>query len=64
MDHSDTGSAGIFSRWTNRTQEMRVYSHDGPIGQPIERLDDARRTRSLTGLGNMRRGGSGRAHEG
>eukprot|EP00976_Prorocentrum_cordatum_P112292 1195508-Prorocentrum_minimum.AAC.7 len=32
MDQSDTGSAGsagIFSRWTNRTQEARVYSHDG-----------------------------------
>eukprot|EP00976_Prorocentrum_cordatum_P065118 1177778-Prorocentrum_minimum.AAC.3 len=25
MDQSDTGSAGIFSRWTNRTQEARVY---------------------------------------
>eukprot|EP00976_Prorocentrum_cordatum_P019602 396887-Prorocentrum_minimum.AAC.2 len=22
---------GIFSRWTNRIQEARVYSHDGPI---------------------------------
>eukprot|EP00976_Prorocentrum_cordatum_P074343 1181481-Prorocentrum_minimum.AAC.5 len=31
-DQSDTGSAGIFSRRTNRTQEVRVYSHDGPIG--------------------------------
>eukprot|EP00959_Pyramimonas_sp_CCMP1952_P395306 8283097-Pyramimonas_sp.AAC.1 len=27
---SDAGSAGIFSRRTNRTQEVRVYSHDGP----------------------------------
>eukprot|EP00976_Prorocentrum_cordatum_P007598 151764-Prorocentrum_minimum.AAC.1 len=25
-DHSDAGSAGIFSRRTNRTQEVRVYS--------------------------------------
>eukprot|EP00976_Prorocentrum_cordatum_P112760 1195588-Prorocentrum_minimum.AAC.3 len=31
MDQSDAGSAGIFSRWTNQTQEARVYSHDGPI---------------------------------
>ena len=22
---------GIFSRWTNQTQEARVYSRDGPI---------------------------------
>eukprot|EP00976_Prorocentrum_cordatum_P066264 1178239-Prorocentrum_minimum.AAC.1 len=28
---SDAGSAGIFSRRTNQTQEARVYSHDGPI---------------------------------
>ena len=26
MDQSDTGSAGIFSRWTNRTQEAQVCS--------------------------------------
>eukprot|EP00959_Pyramimonas_sp_CCMP1952_P144118 3017009-Pyramimonas_sp.AAC.1 len=32
MDQSDAGSTGIFSRWTNLTQEARVYSHDGPIG--------------------------------
>eukprot|EP00959_Pyramimonas_sp_CCMP1952_P263311 5506165-Pyramimonas_sp.AAC.1 len=32
MDQSDTGSTGIFSRWTNRTQEVWVYSRDGPIG--------------------------------
>eukprot|EP00976_Prorocentrum_cordatum_P073505 1181122-Prorocentrum_minimum.AAC.1 len=36
MDQSDAGSAGMFSRWTSqtqeaRTQEVRVYSHDGPI---------------------------------
>eukprot|EP00976_Prorocentrum_cordatum_P073985 1181342-Prorocentrum_minimum.AAC.5 len=36
MDQSDAGSAGIFSRCTNkaqeaRAQEARVYSHDGPI---------------------------------
>eukprot|EP00976_Prorocentrum_cordatum_P043609 882349-Prorocentrum_minimum.AAC.1 len=31
MDQSDAGSAGIFSRWTNQTQDARVYSHDGPI---------------------------------
>eukprot|EP00976_Prorocentrum_cordatum_P051673 1043241-Prorocentrum_minimum.AAC.1 len=28
---SDAGSAGVFSRWTNRTQEAWVCSHDGPI---------------------------------
>eukprot|EP00976_Prorocentrum_cordatum_P114659 1195879-Prorocentrum_minimum.AAC.2 len=32
MDQSDAGSTSIFSRWTNQTQEARVYSHDGPIG--------------------------------
>eukprot|EP00959_Pyramimonas_sp_CCMP1952_P279310 5839815-Pyramimonas_sp.AAC.1 len=31
MDQSDAGSAGTFSRWTNQTQEARVYTHDGPI---------------------------------
>eukprot|EP00959_Pyramimonas_sp_CCMP1952_P082373 1721140-Pyramimonas_sp.AAC.1 len=31
MDQSDAGSAGIFSRCTNKAQEARVYSHDGPI---------------------------------
>eukprot|EP00959_Pyramimonas_sp_CCMP1952_P126098 2636855-Pyramimonas_sp.AAC.1 len=31
MDQSDPRSAGIFSRWTNQTQEAQVYSHDGPI---------------------------------
>eukprot|EP00976_Prorocentrum_cordatum_P099404 1191823-Prorocentrum_minimum.AAC.1 len=30
-DQSDAGSAGIFSRQTNRTQEAQVYSHDGPL---------------------------------
>eukprot|EP00959_Pyramimonas_sp_CCMP1952_P323907 6779046-Pyramimonas_sp.AAC.2 len=25
------GGTRIFSRWTNHTQEARVYSHDGPI---------------------------------
>eukprot|EP00976_Prorocentrum_cordatum_P041438 840973-Prorocentrum_minimum.AAC.1 len=24
---------GIFSRWTNRTRDTRVYSHNGPIGR-------------------------------
>eukprot|EP00976_Prorocentrum_cordatum_P067487 1178767-Prorocentrum_minimum.AAC.1 len=33
-NQSDAGSMGIFSRWTNQTQEARVYSHDGPIGAP------------------------------
>eukprot|EP00976_Prorocentrum_cordatum_P116014 1196100-Prorocentrum_minimum.AAC.2 len=27
-DQSDAGSAGVFSQWTNRMQEVRVYSHD------------------------------------
>eukprot|EP00959_Pyramimonas_sp_CCMP1952_P274416 5736181-Pyramimonas_sp.AAC.1 len=31
MDQSDAGSMGIFPRWTNQTQEVWVYSHDGPI---------------------------------
>eukprot|EP00959_Pyramimonas_sp_CCMP1952_P082395 1721613-Pyramimonas_sp.AAC.1 len=31
MDQSDAGSVGIFPHWTNRTQEVWVYSHDGPI---------------------------------
>eukprot|EP00976_Prorocentrum_cordatum_P018082 365627-Prorocentrum_minimum.AAC.1 len=31
MDQSDTGSAGIFARWTNQAQEARVYPHDEPI---------------------------------
>eukprot|EP00976_Prorocentrum_cordatum_P091740 1188645-Prorocentrum_minimum.AAC.1 len=31
MDQSDSGSAGVFTRWTNQIQEARVYSHDGPI---------------------------------
>eukprot|EP00959_Pyramimonas_sp_CCMP1952_P201821 4220226-Pyramimonas_sp.AAC.2 len=26
-----SGSAGIFPRRTNQTQEARVYSHDGPL---------------------------------
>eukprot|EP00976_Prorocentrum_cordatum_P030740 625625-Prorocentrum_minimum.AAC.1 len=30
-DQSDAGSASIFSRRTDRTQEARVHSHDGPI---------------------------------
>eukprot|EP00976_Prorocentrum_cordatum_P022540 461021-Prorocentrum_minimum.AAC.1 len=33
MDQSDAGRAGIFSRRTNRTRDVRVYSHDGPIGR-------------------------------
>eukprot|EP00959_Pyramimonas_sp_CCMP1952_P427454 8952376-Pyramimonas_sp.AAC.1 len=36
MDQSDAGIAGIFSRWTNQTQETRVYSHDGPIRRSSE----------------------------
>eukprot|EP00959_Pyramimonas_sp_CCMP1952_P081079 1694015-Pyramimonas_sp.AAC.1 len=31
MDQSDTASGGIFSRWTNQTQQVGVYSHDEPI---------------------------------
>eukprot|EP00959_Pyramimonas_sp_CCMP1952_P117889 2465157-Pyramimonas_sp.AAC.1 len=30
MDQSDAGSAGIYSQWTNQTQEARVYSHRDP----------------------------------
>eukprot|EP00976_Prorocentrum_cordatum_P068586 1179202-Prorocentrum_minimum.AAC.3 len=30
---SDAGRTGIFSRGTNRTQDARVYSHEGPIGR-------------------------------
>eukprot|EP00959_Pyramimonas_sp_CCMP1952_P008741 182814-Pyramimonas_sp.AAC.1 len=30
-DQSGAGSAGLVSRRTNRTQDVRVYSHDGPI---------------------------------
>eukprot|EP00976_Prorocentrum_cordatum_P011193 225164-Prorocentrum_minimum.AAC.1 len=33
VDQSDAGSAGVFSRRTNRTQEARVDAHDGPIGR-------------------------------
>eukprot|EP00959_Pyramimonas_sp_CCMP1952_P443616 9287115-Pyramimonas_sp.AAC.1 len=33
MDQSDAGSVGIFSLWTNQTQEAWVYSHYGPIGR-------------------------------
>eukprot|EP00976_Prorocentrum_cordatum_P103363 1193437-Prorocentrum_minimum.AAC.2 len=33
-DQSNTGSASIFSRRTNQTQEVQVYSHDGPIRFP------------------------------
>eukprot|EP00959_Pyramimonas_sp_CCMP1952_P370502 7759673-Pyramimonas_sp.AAC.1 len=29
MDQSGTGRTRIFSRWTNRAQNARVYSHDG-----------------------------------
>eukprot|EP00976_Prorocentrum_cordatum_P008282 165671-Prorocentrum_minimum.AAC.1 len=32
-DQSDAGNVGIFPRRTNRIQEARVYSHDGPIGR-------------------------------
>eukprot|EP00959_Pyramimonas_sp_CCMP1952_P022765 478304-Pyramimonas_sp.AAC.1 len=31
-DQSDAVYAGIFSQRTNRTQCMRLFSHDGPIG--------------------------------
>eukprot|EP00976_Prorocentrum_cordatum_P103114 1193332-Prorocentrum_minimum.AAC.1 len=31
QDQSDAGSAGVFSRRTNLTQEAQVYSHGGPI---------------------------------
>eukprot|EP00976_Prorocentrum_cordatum_P039076 794827-Prorocentrum_minimum.AAC.1 len=33
-DQSDAGCADIFSRRAYRTQDARVYSHDGPIGLP------------------------------
>eukprot|EP00976_Prorocentrum_cordatum_P062779 1176847-Prorocentrum_minimum.AAC.5 len=38
-DQSDAGSAGIFSRRTNQTQEAWVYSHDGPICTPAHNRD-------------------------
>eukprot|EP00959_Pyramimonas_sp_CCMP1952_P408328 8557750-Pyramimonas_sp.AAC.1 len=31
MDKSYTGSAGIFSRWTNQTEEAQVYSAPGKV---------------------------------
>eukprot|EP00976_Prorocentrum_cordatum_P046585 941240-Prorocentrum_minimum.AAC.1 len=30
-DQSDAGSTGMFSRRTNQTQGVQVYSHGGPI---------------------------------
>eukprot|EP00959_Pyramimonas_sp_CCMP1952_P100062 2092454-Pyramimonas_sp.AAC.1 len=42
-DQSDAGSAGIFSRRTNQTQEARVYSRYGPIRRRKRNLLDARR---------------------
>eukprot|EP00959_Pyramimonas_sp_CCMP1952_P099657 2083469-Pyramimonas_sp.AAC.1 len=40
-DHLDAGSAGIFSRRTNQTQEVRAYSHDeqSDAGLPTAALD-------------------------
>eukprot|EP00976_Prorocentrum_cordatum_P060214 1175806-Prorocentrum_minimum.AAC.1 len=32
-DPLGVGRMGIFSRRTNRTQDVRVYSHGGPIGR-------------------------------
>eukprot|EP00959_Pyramimonas_sp_CCMP1952_P098027 2048829-Pyramimonas_sp.AAC.1 len=32
-DRSDARSVGTFSQRTNRMQEARVYSHDGPNGR-------------------------------
>ena len=29
--HDGLACAGTFARWTNQTQEARVYYHDGPI---------------------------------
>eukprot|EP00976_Prorocentrum_cordatum_P102024 1192879-Prorocentrum_minimum.AAC.1 len=31
LNQSDTASAGVFSRGTNKTQKARVYSRNGPI---------------------------------
>eukprot|EP00959_Pyramimonas_sp_CCMP1952_P057926 1209232-Pyramimonas_sp.AAC.1 len=45
MDQSDTGSAGIFSRRTNRTHDTRVYSHDGGCAPGVQRNKPARRAR-------------------
>eukprot|EP00959_Pyramimonas_sp_CCMP1952_P019731 416935-Pyramimonas_sp.AAC.1 len=51
MDQSDAGSAGIFSQWTNQTQETRVYSHDGPITFPGRGVQLRVRARHLSGGG-------------
>eukprot|EP00976_Prorocentrum_cordatum_P102767 1193201-Prorocentrum_minimum.AAC.1 len=32
-DQSDAARTGTFARRTNRTQDARVYSHDGPFGR-------------------------------
>eukprot|EP00959_Pyramimonas_sp_CCMP1952_P470198 9496250-Pyramimonas_sp.AAC.1 len=46
MDQSDAGSAGLFSRRTNRTQGARVCSPNGPIGLQ----QHAQRTRTEGGF--------------
>eukprot|EP00976_Prorocentrum_cordatum_P039169 796373-Prorocentrum_minimum.AAC.1 len=62
-DQSDAGSAGIFSRrtnhaeggiplQTNRTQEVRVYSHDRPI-RPIGAYRRGRPWRALRAEGGV-----------
>eukprot|EP00976_Prorocentrum_cordatum_P061358 1176272-Prorocentrum_minimum.AAC.7 len=49
MDQSNSGSAGIFPRWTNQTQEVRVYSQDGPIRRPHPTHRFSRRRSKSTG---------------
>eukprot|EP00959_Pyramimonas_sp_CCMP1952_P086544 1810341-Pyramimonas_sp.AAC.1 len=48
LNQSDAGSAGIFSRRTDRTQDVRVYSHDGPIGHRKRGDNLMPKTQSLT----------------
>eukprot|EP00976_Prorocentrum_cordatum_P043379 878371-Prorocentrum_minimum.AAC.1 len=38
MDQSDSGSVGIFARWTHQTQITWVYSHDGKTNQNNRKL--------------------------
>eukprot|EP00959_Pyramimonas_sp_CCMP1952_P162160 3390432-Pyramimonas_sp.AAC.1 len=51
-DQSDAGSAGIFSRRTNRTQEVRAYSHNGPVRLALKTVDEV--TESARGFSGQR----------